>query len=136
MNLNSKLRKKTKRIEISRYEDIWKYKDDVDNPHERYYKDIIEREKMVKIEQEIRNVVDEMMRSELELLQAAYDRDRTQKGKKAKKPQKKVESSSIWLLINQFKYLILYSTVIDLASLFTNILVIKINFEKFQLRIK
>ncbi|CAB3249419.1 unnamed protein product [Arctia plantaginis] len=72
------------------YEDIWKYKDDADNPHERYYKDMIEREKMVKIEQEIRNVVDEMMRSELELLQAAYDRDRAQKGKKAKKPQKKV----------------------------------------------
>ncbi|XP_072929490.1 IQ and AAA domain-containing protein 1-like [Epargyreus clarus] len=72
------------------YEDIWKFKDDIDNPHERYYKDMIEREKMVKIEQEIRNVVDEMMRTELELLQAAFDRDRAHKGKKAKKPQKKV----------------------------------------------
>ncbi|XP_075983177.1 dynein regulatory complex protein 11 [Anticarsia gemmatalis] len=72
------------------YEDIWKYKDDADNPHERYYGDMIEREKMVKIEQEIRKIVDEMMRSELELLQAAYDRDRAQKGKKSKKQQKKV----------------------------------------------
>lgn len=51
---------------------------------------MIEREKMVKIEQEIRNIVDEMMRTELELLQAAFDRDRAHKGKKAKKPQKKV----------------------------------------------
>uniref|UniRef100_A0A2A4JLN3 ATPase AAA-type core domain-containing protein n=1 Tax=Heliothis virescens TaxID=7102 RepID=A0A2A4JLN3_HELVI len=71
------------------YEDIWKFKEDADNPHERYYKGMIEREKMVKIEQEIRNIVDEMMRSELELLQAAYDRDRAQKGKKSKKQQKK-----------------------------------------------
>lgn len=51
---------------------------------------MIEREKMVKIEQEIRNIVDEVMRSELEVLQAAYDRDRAHKGKKTKKPQKKV----------------------------------------------
>ncbi|KAJ8723713.1 hypothetical protein PYW07_007693 [Mythimna separata] len=71
------------------YEDIWKFKEDADNPHERYYKDMIEREKMVKIEQEIRRIVDELMRSELELLQAAYDRDRAQKGKKSKKQQKK-----------------------------------------------
>lgn len=51
---------------------------------------MIEREKMIKIEREIRNIVDEMMRSELELLQAAYDRDKAHKGKKSKKPQKKV----------------------------------------------
>ncbi|CAK1583887.1 unnamed protein product [Parnassius mnemosyne] len=73
------------------FEDIWKYKDDDYEHHEKYYKDIIESDKMVKIEQEIRNNVDEMMRSELELLQAAYDRDRSHKGKKAKKPQKKVK---------------------------------------------
>ncbi|KAL0819448.1 hypothetical protein ABMA28_007553 [Loxostege sticticalis] len=72
------------------FEDIWKFKEDIDNTHERYYKDMIEREKMVKIEQEIRNVVDEMMRNELELLQAAYDKDKAVKGKKSKKPQKKV----------------------------------------------
>ncbi|KAJ2953495.1 hypothetical protein O0L34_g1093 [Tuta absoluta] len=72
------------------FEDIWKYKDDSENTDERYHKDMIEREKMVKIEKEIRNIVDEIMRSELELLQAAFDRDRAHKGKKAKKPQKKV----------------------------------------------
>ncbi|CAG5004942.1 unnamed protein product [Parnassius apollo] len=72
------------------FEDTWKYKDDNYENRERYYKDIIESEKMVKIEQEIRNNVDEVMRSELELLQAAFDRDRSHKGKKAKKPQKKV----------------------------------------------
>ncbi|XP_013192075.1 dynein regulatory complex protein 11 [Amyelois transitella] len=69
------------------FEDIWKFKDN-DDPHDRFYKDVIERDKIVKIEQEIRNVVDELMRSELELLQAAYDRDRAFKGKKGKKPQK------------------------------------------------
>lgn len=74
-----------------RYEDIWKFKDDPDNPHERYYRDMIERDKMVNLEQEVRNVVDEMMRSELELLQAAFDKDRAFKGKKGKKPQKKVK---------------------------------------------
>lgn len=73
-----------------RYEDIWKFKDD-EVQHEKYDKDMIEREKMVKIEQEIRNIVDELMRSELELLQAAFDRDRAHKGKKSKKPQKKVK---------------------------------------------
>lgn len=52
---------------------------------------MIERDKMVKIEAEIRNVVDEVMRNELELLQAAFDRDKCHKGKKSKKPQKKVK---------------------------------------------
>nr|XP_026494217.1 IQ and AAA domain-containing protein 1-like isoform X1 [Vanessa tameamea] len=72
------------------YEDIWKYRDDEVIQHEEYDKDMIERDKMLKIEQEIRNILDEMMRNELELLQAAFDRDRAHKGKKAKKPQKKV----------------------------------------------
>lgn len=59
---------------------------------------MIEREKMVKIEQEIRNIVDELMRSELELLQAAFDRDRAHKGKKSKKPQKKVKLFFTYLI--------------------------------------
>lgn len=53
---------------------------------------MIERDKMVNLEQEIRNIVDELMRSELELLQAAFDKDRAFKGKKSKKPQKKVKT--------------------------------------------
>lgn len=72
-----------------RFEDIWKHKES-DDDHERYYRDMIEREKMVKIESEIRNFVDEVMRNELELLQASLDKDRAHKGKKSKKPQKKV----------------------------------------------
>ncbi|KAG7297756.1 hypothetical protein JYU34_018480, partial [Plutella xylostella] len=72
------------------FEDIWKHKEDCENHNERYYKYMIEREKMVKLETEVRNIVDELMRSELELLQGAFDRDRAHKGKKAKKPQKKV----------------------------------------------
>lgn len=51
---------------------------------------MIEREKMAKLEHEIRNKVDGLMRVELELLQAAYDKDKAIKGKKSKKPQKKV----------------------------------------------
>ncbi|XP_032521307.2 IQ and AAA domain-containing protein 1-like [Danaus plexippus] len=72
------------------YEDIWKFRDDGNNQNEKYDSDMVEREKMLKVEQEIRNIVDETMRSELELLQAALDRDRAHKGKKSKKPQKKV----------------------------------------------
>ncbi|XP_022118176.2 dynein regulatory complex protein 11 [Pieris rapae] len=72
------------------YEDIWKYRDDEDDHHEDHDSEMIEREKIAKIEQEIRNSVDEMMRTELELLQAAFDKDRAHKGKKSKKPQKKV----------------------------------------------
>ncbi|XP_038206918.1 IQ and AAA domain-containing protein 1-like [Zerene cesonia] len=72
------------------YEDIWKYREDEDDLHEKYDAEMIEREKMAKIEQEIRNTVDDLMRTELDLLQAAFDRDRAHKGKKSKKPQKKV----------------------------------------------
>ncbi|XP_041969680.1 dynein regulatory complex protein 11 [Aricia agestis] len=72
------------------FEDIWKFKDDGDEQQEKFDKDMIGREKMLKLEQEIRNNVDEVMRGELDLLQAAFDRDRAHKGKKAKKPQKKV----------------------------------------------
>lgn len=84
---------------IFRFEDIWKFKDDPDNLHERYYKDMIEREKMAKLEQEIRNIVDELMRSELELLQAAYDKDKAIKGKKSKKPQKKARLPIIYIVL-------------------------------------
>lgn len=50
---------------------------------------MIEKDKMSKIESEIRVIVDETIRGELELLQAAYDKDRAFKGKKSKKQQKK-----------------------------------------------
>ncbi|XP_052744060.1 IQ and AAA domain-containing protein 1-like [Bicyclus anynana] len=72
------------------YEDIWKFREEEVKNDEKCDNEMIEREKMIKIEQEIRIIVDDMMRSELELLQAALDRDRAHKGKKAKKPQKKV----------------------------------------------
>lgn len=102
---------------LIRFEDIWKFKEDIDNTHERYYKDIVERDKMVKIEQEIRNIVDAMMRSELELLQAAYDRDKAIKGKKGKKPQKvniKLSNCFYFYVIKQTDHLIYYPLVIHL----------------------
>lgn len=49
--------------------------------------------KYSEVEGELRKVVDDMMRQELELLQAAFDRDRAQKGKKSKKGAKKARRS-------------------------------------------
>ena len=43
----------------------------------------------LQVEEELRKVVDNMLRQELERLQAALDRDRARKGKKAKKASKK-----------------------------------------------
>lgn len=50
-------------------------------------------EKYNEVEAELRKVVDDLMRQELELLQAALDRDRATKGKKAKKSSKKARRS-------------------------------------------
>lgn len=51
-------------------------------------------EKYNEVEGELRRVVDDLMRQELELLQAALDRDRATKGKKAaKKSSKKARRS-------------------------------------------
>lgn len=44
-------------------------------------------------ERELRVIVDDMMRQELELLQAAFERDKAQKGKKSKKSSKKARRS-------------------------------------------
>ncbi|XP_056633947.1 dynein regulatory complex protein 11 [Diorhabda sublineata] len=64
------------------YDEIWRNKDESDNFRQYHYKNIIEQEQMMEMENELRKVVDEMMRAELELLQEAFDRDRGHKGKK------------------------------------------------------
>lgn len=50
---------------------------------------MIYSDKYAELEHELRVVIDELMRRELDQLQAAFDRDRAVKGKKSKKSQKK-----------------------------------------------
>ncbi|XP_008200287.2 dynein regulatory complex protein 11 [Tribolium castaneum] len=64
------------------YDEIWKNKDESGNPKQFHYMDIIEHEQMTSMENELRKVVDEMMKGELLLLQEAMDKDRGHKGKK------------------------------------------------------
>ncbi|XP_044269643.1 dynein regulatory complex protein 11 [Tribolium madens] len=64
------------------YDEIWKNKDESENPKQFHYMNIIEHEQMTNMENELRKVVDEMMKGELLLLQEAMDKDRGHKGKK------------------------------------------------------
>lgn len=72
---------------VFRYEEVWKHKDESSNINQTYDEDIIKLQKYNLVEAEVRNVADELMRAELEILQAALDVDRGQKTKK-KKPKK------------------------------------------------
>lgn len=74
------------------FEEIWRHKDESINPCQYHYNDIIEHEQMTDLEDELRKIVDEMMRSELQLLQEAFDKDRGYKGKKPKKASKKIRA--------------------------------------------
>lgn len=56
-------------IRKEEYDDLWKYKDESSNPRQHGYYDIIENAQMTAMENELRKIVDEMMRSELQLLQ-------------------------------------------------------------------
>ncbi|XP_012261688.2 dynein regulatory complex protein 11 [Athalia rosae] len=77
----------------SDYQEIWKNKDESGNPGQETYLDMIEAEKTREVEDEIRIGVDQLMRDDIEALQAAVDRDRGHKGKRAKKSQKRVRRS-------------------------------------------
>lgn len=76
------------------YDENWRNKDESNNPYQYHYQDIIENEQMTSMENELRKVVDEMMRAELQLLQEAFDKDRGHKGKKQKKASKKARKGS------------------------------------------
>lgn len=69
------------------FDTIWKEK--LYDPNEQPYMDMIKAEKQAEVEAELRKIVDNMMREELEVLQAALDRDRAKKGKKGKRSSKK-----------------------------------------------
>ncbi|XP_075146333.1 dynein regulatory complex protein 11 [Haematobia irritans] len=74
------------RVEIERFNDIWREKDETGNLLQTQYDDMIYAEKYDEVEREFRRVVDDVMRQELELLQTAI-------GKKAKKNNKKARRS-------------------------------------------
>ncbi|XP_077281208.1 dynein regulatory complex protein 11 isoform X2 [Temnothorax americanus] len=75
------------------YQNVWKDKDESANPRHVPYRDMIEAEKTKEIENQIRVVVDQAMRGDIEALQLALDRDKGFKGKRVKKPQKRVRRS-------------------------------------------
>lgn len=78
---------------IEEYNEIWKDKDEAGNPKQKHYDDIIYADKYSEVEMDLRRIVDDMMRQELELLRAALDKDRANKGKKSKKSNKKARRS-------------------------------------------
>ncbi|XP_047113172.1 dynein regulatory complex protein 11 [Schistocerca piceifrons] len=71
------------------YQETWKDRDESNNPRQTADIDMIRMEKTAEVESELRKIVDQLMRKELEILQAALDRDRAKKGKKARKSAKK-----------------------------------------------
>ncbi|XP_036140295.1 dynein regulatory complex protein 11 [Monomorium pharaonis] len=75
------------------YQDIWKDKDESANLMQLPYRDMIEAKKTKEIEDEVRVVVDQTMRDDIEALQLALDRDKGFKGKRVKKPQKRIRRS-------------------------------------------
>lgn len=78
---------------VDEYNDVWRSKDESTNLRHTYDREMVFQEKYLEVEGELRKVVDDLMRQELELLQAALDRDRATKGKKAKKSSKKARRS-------------------------------------------
>lgn len=56
-------------IRKEEYDEVWKNKDESTNPRQYHYQDMIEHEQMTDMENELRKIVDEMMRNELMLLQ-------------------------------------------------------------------
>lgn len=77
------------KVGIDEYNEIWKNKDESSNLKQQHYEDMIFSDKFSEVELELRKIVDEIMRNELDLLQIALDKDRAAKGKKVKKGGKK-----------------------------------------------
>lgn len=78
---------------LYRFNSVWAKKNEFKNFRQKHYDDIIYSEKYDEVETEIRKVIDDLMRKELEILQSALDRDRASKGKKPKKSSKKTRRS-------------------------------------------
>lgn len=80
-------------IRKEEYDDVWRNKDETSNPRQFHYGNLIEKEQMSEMEIQLRKVVDDMMRAELQLLQEAFDRDRGFKGKKQKASKRGTKKS-------------------------------------------
>lgn len=79
---------------IDEYNNIWKHMDESSNLKQTHYADMIYAEKYTEVEIELRKIIDDMMRTELNMLHIALDKDRAAKGKKAKKAGKKGRKST------------------------------------------
>lgn len=71
---------------IEEFNDVWKNKDESGNLKQQFYEDMVYNEKYTEVERELRKIVDDLMRQELDLLQSAI-------GKKIKKSNKKARRS-------------------------------------------
>nr|CAD7425193.1 unnamed protein product [Timema monikensis] len=67
------------------YEEVWRDREEESNPQQKADIEMIRAEKTAELETELRKVVDQMLRDELEILQAALDRDKGRKGRKSSK---------------------------------------------------
>lgn len=56
-------------IRKEEYDELWRNKDESNNTRQYPYRDIIENDQMSAMENELRKIVDEMMKAELLLLQ-------------------------------------------------------------------
>lgn len=59
-------------IRKEEYDELWRNKNESNNTRQYPYRDIIENEQMGEMENELRKIVDEMMRAELSLLQVLF----------------------------------------------------------------
>ncbi|XP_031839802.2 dynein regulatory complex protein 11 isoform X1 [Nomia melanderi] len=75
------------------YQEVWKSKDESTNVAQLPYTNMIEKEKTEEVEHEVRVIVDQELRGDIEALQNALDRDKGLKGKRAKKTQKRIRRS-------------------------------------------
>lgn len=73
---------------LFRFDEVWRNREESHIAKQTHCEDLIYAEKYTELEAELRKVVDDMMRLELEQLQAALDRDRAVRGKKSKKNNK------------------------------------------------
>ncbi|XP_069677027.1 dynein regulatory complex protein 11-like [Periplaneta americana] len=94
------------------YKAIWKKRNDKDNPWQKHYVDMIEREKKQLVDVEVRKVIDELLRLELERLKEALERDvARKKGKKGMKGLLFVDIMPHGTIINSDAYLAILKTL-------------------------
>lgn len=78
------------KVGFDEHKRIWDERDDMLNPLEKHYMDLITEDKCYEMQMEVRPKVDELMRLELELLLDALEKDKARlKGKKPKARKKK-----------------------------------------------